>query len=99
MADTVITTPVARDYDSGANALGWAIAIILLLGIVLFGVFVWPGLRGVAPATPANNTDRSIDLNVTIPEGAIPGTNNNSGQGTQNGGTNNSGAQAQPTQQ
>lgn len=86
MADTVITTP-ARDYDSGANAMGWAVAIILLLGIVLFGIFVWPGLGRVAPAAPTD-TNRSIDLNVTIPEGAIPGTNNNSGQGTQNSGTN-----------
>ena len=91
MADTIIT-PVARDSDSGANAFGWAVAVILALGIVLFGIFVWPGLRGVAPAAPANNTDRSIDLNVTIPEGAIPGTNNNAGGGTQ-GSMNNSGAQ------
>jgi hypothetical protein len=93
MADTVIT-PASRDYDSGANAMGWAVAIILLLGVVLFGIFVWPGLGRVAPAAPANNTDRSIDLNVTVPEGAIPGTNNQ-GQGTQGGGTNNP---ATPTQ-
>lgn len=93
MADISLTTPV-RDYDSGANAAGWAVAVILLLGIVLFGMFVWPGLgtNGAASA-PTNNTDRSIDLNVTLPEGAIPGTNNNAGQGTQNGGT-----QQQPQQ-
>lgn len=97
MADTVIT-PASRDYDSGANAMGWAVAIILLLGVILFGIFVWPGVGRVAPAAPANNTDRSIDLNVTVPEGAIPGTNNNSG-GTQGGGTNNSGNQQQPATQ
>lgn len=94
MADTVIT-PVVRDSDSGANAAGWAVAVILVVGMVLFGIFVWPGLARVAPAAPAapaNNTDRSIDLNVTIPEGAIPGTNNDAGGGTQ-GGMNNSGAQ------
>ena len=76
--------------------MGWAVAIILLLGVVLFGIFVWPGLGRVAPAAPANNTDRSIDLNVTVPEGAIPGTNNNSGQGTQGAGTNNPGTQQNP---
>lgn len=97
MADTVITTPV-REHDSGTNAAGWAVAVILLLGIALFGIFVWPGLMRVAPAAPANSTDRSIDLNVTVPEGAIPGTNNNAGQGIQ-GGTNNSGAQQQSAQQ
>lgn len=97
MADTIIT-PAARDVDTGANAMGWAVAIILLLGIVLFGIFVWPGLGRVAPAAPANNTDRSIDLNVTVPEGAIPGTNNNSG-GTQGAGTNNPGTQQQPAAQ
>lgn len=91
MADTVITP--ARDIDSGANAMGWAVAVILLLGLILFGIFVWPGVGRIAPAAPANNTDRSIDLNVTVPEGAIPGTNNQ-GQGTQ-GGTNNP---ATPTQ-
>lgn len=96
MADTVIT-PASRDYDSGANAMGWAIAIILLLGIVLFGIFVWPGVGRVAPAAPANTGDGSIDLNVTLPEGAIPGSNNNAGQGAGGGGTNNSGGQ-QPQQ-
>jgi len=80
MADTVIT-PASRDYDSGANAMGWAVAVILLLGVILFGIFVWPGVGRVAPAAPAN-TDRTIDLNVTVPEGAIPGTNS----GTNNGG-------------
>lgn len=99
MADTVIT-PAARDYDSGANAMGWAVAIVLLLGIVLFGMFVWPGVgTNIAPSTqaPANNTDRSIDLNVTLPEGAIPGTNQNQGGGAPAGGTN-SGTQQQPQQ-
>ena len=94
MADTIIT-PASRDYDSGANAMGWAVAVILLLGVVLFGIFVWPGVGRVAPAAPAN-TDRTIDLNVTVPEGAIPGTNNGGAQGgTQQGGTQQGGTQTQ----
>ena len=84
MADTVINTP-ARDYDSGANAMGWAMAIILLFGIVLFGIFVWPGVGSIAPAATTNTEQPSIDLNVTLPEGAVPGTNsgtnNNGGAG------------------
>jgi hypothetical protein len=95
MADTIIT-PASRDYDSGANAMGWAVAVILLLGVVLFGIFVWPGVGRVAPAAPAN-TDRAIDLNVTVPEAAIPGANNNGGAqgGTQQGGTQQGGTQTQ----
>lgn len=85
MADTVIT-PAARDYDSGANAMGWAVAVILLLGLILFGIFVWPGVgaRGVVPST--NNTNPGIDVNVKLPQGTtIPGTNSGAqgGAGTQ----------------
>ena len=86
MADTIIT-PATRDYDSAANALGWAVAVILLLGVILFGMFVWPGInRSVAPSTPTN---QGIDVNVKIPEGVIPGTNSG-------GTTNTSGGAQQP---
>ena len=85
MADTVINTP-ARDYDSAANAMGWAIAVVLLLGIILFGIFVWPGLARISPV---NTSSPGIDVNVKLPEGTtIPGTQ---GQGTQNSGTNQQG--------
>lgn len=76
MADTVIT-PAARDTDSGAA--GWAVAVILLLGIVLFAVFVWPGLPSVVPSAPAPAQQNTIDVNLSVPEGAIPGTNNPGG--------------------
>jgi hypothetical protein len=104
MADTVISsTPVReiREVDSGAGAAGWAVAVVLLLGVILFGIFVWPGLASIAPAAPAPTTENAgIDLNVTIPESVMPGANNSGtnnstgGSGTQNGGTN-SGTQTQ----
>lgn len=91
MADTIIA-PVAR--DNGESAVGWAIAVLLLLGVVLFGVFIWPGLPSrVAPSTPTD-TRPNIDLNVTVPEAMTPGTNQ---QGTQ-GGTQNSGGGTPGTQ-
>lgn len=87
MADTIIA-PAARESDS--NAAGWAVAVILLLGIILFGVFVWPGLptRNVAPSTPTQQNP-TLDVNVTIPEGALPGTNNPGGNTNQNQGSGN----------
>lgn len=82
MADTIIA-PAARDSDSGAA--GWAVAIILLLGVVLFAVFVWPGLpNNVAPSAPAQ--PNTMDINVSIPEGAIPGTNSGGTNQNQGGG-------------
>lgn len=92
MADTVITTPAASQ-DSAANAMGWAIAVILLLGVILFGIFIWPGARGIAPST---NQSPGIDVNVKLPEGALPGTNSgNSGGGTQQTPTQQGGVQTQ----
>ncbi len=91
MADTIIA-PAARDSDSGAA--GWAVAVILLLGLVLFAVFVWPGLPSVVPSAPAPAQPNTMDINVSIPEGAIPGTNN--GATNQNQGSGN--PAAQPTQ-
>jgi hypothetical protein len=92
MADTVIA-PATRE-DSGANAAGWAVAILLLLGIILFGIFVWPGLPSVAPSTPTPTNNPTIDVNLSVPEGAIPGTNNPGGNtNTQNQGSGNPGTQ------
>lgn len=88
MADTVIT-PATRDYDSGASAMGWAVAVILLLGLILFGIFVWPGVgRNIVPAT--TDTNRGIDVNVSLPESVTPGTQGGGG-GTQNSGNNQQG--------
>jgi len=65
MADTVIT-PSAYERDD-SSAAGWAVAVIVLLGAVLFGVFVWPGIA----RTPAGNasTPGNIDVNVRLPQG------------------------------
>ncbi len=90
MADTVIT-PAVRDHDSGANAMGWTVAVILLLGLILFGIFVWPGVgRSVVPAT-TTDTNPGIDVNVRLPEGITPGAMQGSGGSTQNSGTNQQG--------
>ncbi|OHB19771.1 MAG: hypothetical protein A2854_03935 [Parcubacteria group bacterium RIFCSPHIGHO2_01_FULL_56_18] len=64
MVDAVIT-PSAYERDS--SAAGWAVAVIVLLGVVLFGVFVWPGIA----RTPSGNasTPGTIDVNVRLPEG------------------------------
>ncbi len=83
MADTVITTPgVARESDS--SAMGWAVALILLLGLILFGIFIWPGVNtsNTVPTTGTNPS--SVDVNVKLPEGIVPNTENmNNSSGTQ----------------
>ena len=91
MADTIIT-PSSRDYDSSGNSAGWAVAFILLLGLLLLAVFVWPGMRAVVPSTtqtPASD----INVDVQLPQGAMPTTDTGKGiqnqQGTQNPGTGN----------
>lgn len=85
MADTIITPMVRDDRSSGADAMGWAVASMLLLGLVLFGIFVWPGVNN--SVTPAN-TNPGIDLNVRLPEGTpLPGANTNTQVAPQNTGT------------
>jgi hypothetical protein len=65
MADTVIT-PAGASSDSGANAAGWAVAVIVILGVILFGLFVWPGIGSVTPST--TNTNPNVDVNVRLPQ-------------------------------
>ncbi|HWO07608.1 MAG TPA: hypothetical protein VNM40_03415 [Candidatus Paceibacterota bacterium] len=90
MADTVIT-PATRE-DSGASAVGWAIAAFLLLGIIFFGIFVWSGLLAAVPSAPAPAQNPTIDVNLSVPEGAIPGANSG-GNTNQNQGSGNPGTQ------
>lgn len=72
MVEQVIT-PVQRDDTS---ALGWAVAILIILGLVLFGLFVWPGVGANSAVTPraTTPTNQGIDVNVRLPEGVVPST-------------------------
>ena len=81
MADTVIT-PSAYDR-SDSSAAGWAVAVIVLLGAILFGIFVWPGLTRTS--TGNASTPGAIDVNVKLPEGVQQGTGAGAGAGTQQG--------------
>lgn len=82
MADTVITPSAYERNDS--SAAGWAVAVIVLLGVILFGIFVWPGIA----RTPSGNasTPNAIDVNVQLPQGQ-QGTQNPSTGGTQQQGS------------
>lgn len=69
MADTIITPAVQDRSGSGTGSAGWAVAFMMLLGVILFGIFVWPGMgNNIMPST--NNTNPGIDVNVRLPEGA-----------------------------
>jgi hypothetical protein len=82
MADTVITPSAYDRSDSGAA--GWAVAVIVLLGVILFGIFVWPGLTRTS--TGNASTPGAIDVNVQLPQG-MQGTGGGQQQGNTNQGT------------
>jgi hypothetical protein len=88
MAETVINNPsAARERtDEGSAVAGWAAALLILAAVILGALYILPRL-----ATPAATTPQGIDVNVSLPEGAIPGTNTNTNQGgqQQQGGTQN----------
>lgn len=82
MADTVITPAYDRN-ESGAG--GWAVAVIVLLGVIAFGLFVWPGIV----RTPAGNASTptnpdTIDVNVQLPQG-IQGSGSQQGTNPEGG--------------
>ncbi len=94
MADTVITPSAYERSDSGAA--GWAVAVIILLGVIAFGVFVWPGiLRTPAGNASTPSTPGTIDVNVQLPQGQ----QENTPAGTGSGSTQNSGSVQAPAAQ
>ncbi len=85
MADTVIT-PQAEQRDT--SSAGWAVAVIVLLGVVLLGFLEWHSINTRMNATtPTQNTPGSIDVNVRLPDEVRPGVPGGTQQGTP--GTNN----------
>lgn len=67
MADTVITNTPAR--DDGASALGWIVALIVILAVILAG-FLWVRRGAPAPAAPGGGAS----INVDLPTGGTGGT-------------------------
>lgn len=72
MAETVINNPSATPSEEGTAAAGWIVALLIVAGIILAGVYVIPRMEGSTPT-------RDTNINVTIPEGVVPSTNSNSG--------------------
>ena len=61
---TIINTPGSDNGGSG-SAAGWVIAVIILILVILFGIFVWPGINGGTVA------------NTTAPVGTAPASGGN----------------------
>lgn len=74
MAETVINNPGMLRSDEGSAAAGWIIALLVLAAIALGAFYVVPRMQAPAASAP---TDTGTNINVTLPEGALPGTNNN----------------------
>ena len=51
--------PVIVERDSG---LGWAVAVIVLVAVIIGGAYVWARAHRSAPAQAPNST-----INVTVP--------------------------------
>ncbi len=59
MADTIVTNSPAR--DDGSSALGWVVALIVVLAVIVAG-FVW-AQRDVG--IPNTGTDINVELPTT----------------------------------
>ena len=71
MADTIITnTPgVTRSVDDGSSAIGWVVALLVVLALIVGGVVLYLSSYG-GIATPAPSTD----INSTLPAGGANST-------------------------
>lgn len=66
MADTIVNTP---SRDDGSTALGWIVALIVVLAVIVAG-FVWARRDVGIP-----NTGTNINVEVpapTIPDAVVP---------------------------
>jgi hypothetical protein len=77
MADTVITnTPGTRDTnDDASSVLGWVIALIVILAVIVAG-FMWVRRGAPVPAATGGGTN----INVELP-GGTGGTGGGTGGG------------------
>lgn len=66
MADTVISNTPAR--DDGSSAIGWAVALIVILAVIVAG-FVWTRRDVGIP-----NTGSGTNINVELPSVPTGGT-------------------------
>jgi hypothetical protein len=66
MADTIVTnTPgVTRSADDGASAVGWVVAALVLLAVVVAGFVLYR--NGAFSGAGAGGTN----INVTVPSGS-----------------------------
>jgi len=65
MADTIINTP-ASNNDSGAA--GWVVALIVILGVIVGGFFLYRHYGAYSAPTQAGATN----INVTVPNPTTP---------------------------
>ena len=54
---TIVNNP-GTGSDSGAS--GWIVAAVVIIGIVLVALFVWPGFAGFGGGGDTTNVDVSI---------------------------------------
>jgi hypothetical protein len=54
---TVINNP---SDGSGSAAAGWAVAVVILAGVILIGLFVWPGYARPVQEPAGINVDVNL---------------------------------------
>jgi hypothetical protein len=75
---TIINNPNGENSDSGAGIIIGT--VVALLVIVLFFVYVFPGLRAGQQAPAQQNPGGSLDIDITTPA-PTTGGNNSGGTG------------------
>lgn len=77
---TIINTPGNSD-GADNSMMGWAVAVIILLVVIVVGAYVWVNYRPAPETTPANNEENNGGASVNI---TIPGTGGNSSSSEDN---------------
>lgn len=64
-----MATIVNNPSDGGSGAAGWIVAAVVLIGVILIALFVWPGFAGTGGGAGAGDTN----INVEVPTPSVGG--------------------------
>ena len=91
MADTIVNTPSRRTGDTSDNAVGWVIAAIIILALII-GFFAIFRNNSVAPSTTAPAANVQTTIPNTGAGGTTGGTDTSGSGGSTGGATGNTGS-------
>ena len=69
---TIVNNPGPN--DNGSSAAGWIVAIIVIVGVILIGLFVWPGTQNTQQTGTNENTQGTGGNTIVNPPATINNT-------------------------